>query len=250
MDRVIPQKLSGLFASAERTYMNPVLQRDDIKKDNTNKMGIYCWVNMTNGDIYVGRCASVTRGLYQRVSDYYQPAYLAHFRNENSLICQALQKYGMSAFALLILEYCETERDTVLREQYYLSELDTAYNVQKSAGHSLGMNAGVPQTEEHKKNAWDAQWGAKSVVHGPYDCPETTNLLAQQKNPITKYTPKTHITIQDVVYKDVFATFYSWRAAGNALNLPHSSLIKHVKNHVGRPYNGRYKITVRKTTEK
>lgn len=112
---------------------------------------------MVSGDIYVGRCASVTRGLYQRLSDYYQPAYISHPRNVNSKICTAMRKYGMEDFALLVLEYCETERDTVIREQHYLTVLDTAYNTQKSAGHSLGMNQGVPQTEQHKKNAWDAQ---------------------------------------------------------------------------------------------
>lgn len=44
----IPINLSN---KAIKTYLNPILQRPDILKDNKGKSGIYCWFNLVNGII-------------------------------------------------------------------------------------------------------------------------------------------------------------------------------------------------------
>lgn len=242
----IPQMLQNLFSKAVRVYMNPVEDRDLIRTDNVNKIGIYCWVNLHNNKLYVGRASGRHKQLYGRLQDYYQPAYLAHPRNATSLICRALLKYEMNSFALLILEYVNSPLQAILREEYYLNTLETHYNTKKSAGHSLGHGLGVPKTDKHKIAAWLAQWGSKPIIQGPYDCLETTKLIAQQLHGIPKINAQTIIEISDALYPDVYATFYSWRTAAQAISVEHSSLIKHVNNGVQRPYNGRYNIKVTK----
>ena len=244
----IPQSLSSLFSNAAQVFLNPAADRDVVLKATQGQLGIYCWVNMRNGKIYVGRGAGENKTLYGRIRDYYPPAYLAHPRNETSLICRALLKYGMSNFALLVLEFVDTSEMAIEREQYYLETLVTPYNTQKSAGHSLGHGLGVPHSPGRIESAWQSQWGDKVLVPGPRDCQQTTNLLQQQQSGIVKENARTAITIQDLIYLDVYATYYSWESAAAALLIKKGSLLKYFSRKTRRPYLGRYGFTVIKRT--
>lgn len=41
-NHTVPANLNSLFKSAVRVYMDPLGQREDIRKDNAGKYGIYC----------------------------------------------------------------------------------------------------------------------------------------------------------------------------------------------------------------
>lgn len=43
MKNNIPNHLTALFNSAVRVYMNPLGDREIIRKENAGKYGIYCW---------------------------------------------------------------------------------------------------------------------------------------------------------------------------------------------------------------
>jgi excinuclease UvrABC nuclease subunit len=55
----------------DRIYENSLLCKDDILKENRNKVGIYQWSNTINKKRYIGRSISLTR----RLLDYYNPNY-------------------------------------------------------------------------------------------------------------------------------------------------------------------------------
>lgn len=245
-EKDIPQELQSLFSSAAKVFLNPESERELVRLATQNTLGIYCWVNMVNGKIYVGRGAGNLKTLYGRLQDYYQPAYLVHPRNTTSLICKALLKWGMSNFALLVLEYVDSSEASIDREQYYLSTLHTPYNTQKSAGHSLGYGLNVKHSPERIEHSWQAQWGDKLLVSGPKDNPITIALLAQQQSGNVKTNPATTIHVADLLYPDVYATFYTWQSAADALGIKKQTLMKYFSRNTRRDYLGRYGLTLTK----
>lgn len=121
----------SIFGNALYKYDNPVDQRDQIRKDNINKSGVYAWINKINQKFYVG---SGTK-LYKRIADYYQPWYLS--ARPNLTVIKALNKYGMINFYLVILEH--TDKDSLIKcEQKWIDQLKSEYNISKLAGNTLG----------------------------------------------------------------------------------------------------------------
>jgi len=59
---------NSIFKHAIKVYNDPLDNRDLIYNDNKNKIGVYAWINNTNGKIYIGSGDP----LYVRLSDYYQ----------------------------------------------------------------------------------------------------------------------------------------------------------------------------------
>lgn len=85
----------------------------EVVKDNTNKAGVYRWINKVNGKCYVGSSAN----LGFRLKQYYSNKYLTRKKSVSS-ISSALIKYGHSNFILEILVHCgkiyNLEKGTVL----------------------------------------------------------------------------------------------------------------------------------------
>lgn len=77
------------------------------------------------------------------------------------LICKALLKYGYSGFKLEILEYCD-KKDTLVRENYYLTLLKPEYNVLQEGFSRLGTKHSL----ETRKKMSEAQKGEKSHMKG------------------------------------------------------------------------------------
>ena len=113
------------FKYAVKIYNNPLNQRNLIRKDNKDKVGIYSWINKINGKFYIGRSDS----LYVRISDYYQNWYILYHSNVN--IVKTLSKYGMKNFSLVILEYSNSE-NLVLCEQKWINFLKPEYNIRSA----------------------------------------------------------------------------------------------------------------------
>jgi len=110
-----------IFKYAIKIYKDPVNQRNLIRKDNHNKVGIYSWINNINGKFYIGSGSS----LYLRLSDYYQKWYLKS--RTNLYIVRSLSKYKMSNFTLVILKYTNTQ-NVISCERKFIHLLKPEYN--------------------------------------------------------------------------------------------------------------------------
>ena len=112
-------------------YENALLSKNHIFTDNSNKSGIYRWVNKLNNNTYVGSGLNLSK----RVGDYYKKSELN--RNPRP-IHAALLKYGYENFNIEILEYCRAD-ELVAREQYYLDLIKPEYNILTTAYSLLGF---------------------------------------------------------------------------------------------------------------
>ena len=86
-----------------KIYSNFKEDRQDIKKDQKDKTGVYCLVNLVNGNIYIGSSVN----LPVRMNNYLNNTYLKNRKNNNMPIVQAL--LGQENFAVLIVEYVNIE---------------------------------------------------------------------------------------------------------------------------------------------
>lgn len=111
-------------------------QKGEIFKENRGKSGIYRWVNLKNGNCYVGSGADLTK----RLALYYSDTTLrTSLKKYKSAIYSSMLKYGPSGHRLEILEYCEKVKAVILsREQYYIDLLKPQYNLLQTAGSPLG----------------------------------------------------------------------------------------------------------------
>lgn len=124
--------------SIEFIYTNLQIKelRKLINREIRNRPGIYCFVNATNGNTYVGSA----KNLRIRLKGHYLGT------RSNLILQKAISKYGISQFYFVVLEYCEIE-DLIKREQYYIDQLNPIYNILRIAGSSLGYQ----HTEEYKE---------------------------------------------------------------------------------------------------
>lgn len=110
----------SVLKTAIKVYETPVNDWENIKKDFKNKSGIYCWINKTNNKIYIGSASLLPK----RLSYYFQPAYINRI---DMLITKSLLKYGLTNFALAILEETANNKKEILdlRKREKISILST-----------------------------------------------------------------------------------------------------------------------------
>lgn len=130
--------LNKFLNSIEFIYTNLQIKelRKLINKEIRNRPGIYCFVNATNGNTYVGSA----KNLRIRLKGHYLGT------RSNLILQKAISKYGISQFYFVVLEYCEIE-DLINREQFYIDQLNPIYNILRVAGSSLGYQ----HTEVYKE---------------------------------------------------------------------------------------------------
>jgi len=146
-----------------KVYSNLKTDKDNLIKDHKKKVGVYCLVNLINGNFYVGSSHNIA----SRMQSYLSDSYLGHYKNKNMPITKALLKYGQINFAVLILEYVKMDLNVVakqdkkpelliaaasnrvtssssiknflsIRETYYIKHLLPYYNVLTIGYSSLG----------------------------------------------------------------------------------------------------------------
>ena len=154
-----------------KVYNNFKEDRDQLIKDQKEKTGVYCLVNLTNGHIYIGSSIN----LAVRMRNYLNTTFLKNKRNKNMPIIQALLKYGQDNFAVLIVEYVDVEI-LAIRETHYITQLLPYYNVLKQGYSSLGYK----HTEETKKMLTEL---AKNRVHSSSTKVLISRALVGQNNP-------------------------------------------------------------------
>lgn len=107
-------------------YHNLKEKRSLLFKENKNKPGIYCIVNISNGHNYIGSSIN----LANRMRNYLKISFLNKKRNINMPIVNALLKYGSYNFVVLIIEY--TDLDVIIiRETHLITKIQPYYNVFK-----------------------------------------------------------------------------------------------------------------------
>jgi len=108
--------------------------------------GVYLWINQSNGKMYVGSSID----LYSRISYYFA------LENVHGIIGQALLKYGLVSFVLVIFLIPEATGALVLSlEQSVLDNCVCAYNILPIAGSS----AGYKHSDEAKEKMATAKKG-------------------------------------------------------------------------------------------
>jgi len=115
--------------------------RLQLYKEQRNKTGVYCLVNLINGHTYIGSSTNIEG----RMKSYLNNSYIKSKQNCNMPITLALYKYGQEHFAVLIVEYIDIKNLTIL-ETNYITKLLPYYNVLKQDYSSLGYK----HTEETK----------------------------------------------------------------------------------------------------
>ena len=103
------------------SYNNAETKKLAIFTDNKGLEGIYRWVNLKNGKMYIGSSVNLVR----RLKSYYNINVLM---NGNMAIYKAILLHGHSEFSLDILEYCEPEN--VIDRENYLSRIIISYRKQ------------------------------------------------------------------------------------------------------------------------
>ena len=113
-----------------------LIDKEIILKEYSNISGIYLIHNNVNGKQYVGSGMD----LRIRLANYYFPSRLA----DNRYISRSILKYGHGSFSVIILDVLgkastTTKVDIISKEQHYIDLYKPVYNLNPTAGSSLGF---------------------------------------------------------------------------------------------------------------
>lgn len=143
----------------------------DVTRGLSNQSGIYLWHNTLNGDTYVGSAIN----LFNRTSDYGQPAYLNS--TTDSRILNSLRKSPIH-WDLCIIELL-VATDLIVRENYWISHLNPTLNLLQ-ARSSLGY--------KHKPEAIEKLRELSGVNNPNFNkthTPETKAIMSSLKSKTT-----------------------------------------------------------------
>lgn len=154
-----------------KVYNNFKENRLQFIKDQKDKTGVYCLVNLINGNIYIGSSINLS----VRMRNYLNTTFLKHKKNNNMPIIQALLKYKQDNFAVLILEYVDI-KNLIERETYYITHFLPYYNVLKQGYSSIGYK----HTEATKQMLSEL---AKNRIHSDKTKALISKALVGENNP-------------------------------------------------------------------
>lgn len=204
-----------------------VLNRNPIRELTKGSAGIYCWVNNLNGKCYVGKSVY----LYSRLSQYYQWAYITK-HIQSSLICRAIDKYGIDSFSLVILE--TNSMDLAQSEQDWINLLSPEYNSQqnvlvpfKGQDHIRPDRFGANNSFFNRKHSDAAK--------------ETIRLAALARLKSNK--PGLGFTIIDTLLSTT-TSYPSIRKGVEAMGWDQGYIMNRIKKGVSKPYLRRYLMKV------
>lgn len=122
---------------------------------NLNRSGIYGIKNKINGKIYIGSSSNIRLRWKNHRSSLKKQC------GANKYFQRAYNKYGLSSFEFLVIEFCDISV-LVEREQYFLDfyksyEKDFGYNASKTAE----SNQGFKHSEESREKIRKSKLGLK-----------------------------------------------------------------------------------------
>ena len=213
-----------------KIYNNFKEAKDQIKKDQKGKTGVYCLVNLINGHIYIGSSVN----LAVRMSNYLNTTYLKNRKNNNMPIIQALLKYGQENFAILIVEYVDIENLSV-RETFYITHFLPYYNVLKQGYSSLGYK----HTEATKKLLSEL---AQNKVHSEKTKSLISKALVGENNPFYNKSHSMDAKLRMIeansaypvyIYNSLnklLVIFPSVKTLAKLINSNHATIVSYIKN--------------------
>jgi hypothetical protein len=92
-----------------------------------NKSGVYGFINLINGKIYIGSGVNIYRRFLDHIAG----------RACNLLLQRAFKKYGLENFSFVVYEFCSYELSTIIEtENKYISSFsfEMLYNLTPAAG--------------------------------------------------------------------------------------------------------------------
>jgi group I intron endonuclease len=213
-----------------KVYKNFKEEKSQLKTDQKDKIGIYCLVNLINGNIYIG--SSVNIG--QRMTNYLNNPFLKNNKNKNMPIIQALLKYGQENFALLVVEYVYIENLSV-RETYYITQFLPYYNVLKEGYSSLGYK----HTEITKKMLRELALNRK---HSDKTKALISKALVGSNNPFFNKNHSTESKLRIIEAKSAYPVYIynsfkillvicpSVKTLAKLINTNHKTIVSFLKN--------------------
>jgi group I intron endonuclease len=165
--------------------------------------GIYKIINKINNKIYIGSALSINIRWQHHISE------LKYNRHPNRYLQRAWNKYGSENFKFEIIEIVNTEKDCIIREQFYLDTLLKAnindktfnklgYNIIRIAGSNLGRKS-TNETKQkisksligHKRNKGRIQSEETKIKIKDKKKDTTITKIISRKHqgniPVTKY---------------------------------------------------------------
>jgi group I intron endonuclease len=215
-----------LFSSTVpiKIYLNADLEKEKIILENKNKAGVYQFINLLTGNSYVGSSINLSR----RFGQYFNINYISSSVNRKSVINSSILKNGYSNFSLTILEYCEI-KDTINRENFYISVISPTMNILQVAGSSLGFK----HSEETKAKISLANTGEKNSMFGIYLTGEKNSMFGKTHSIETldkmSIAKGTAIYVYDTQGSLVY-TFSSARKAAEFFDCSYPTILKFAKN--------------------
>ena len=89
---------------------------------NLKISGIYCIINLKNGNRYIGSSKNIRQRLWSHRAE------LRHNKHENSHLQAAWNKYGEQNFDYYVIEVCDKDK-LLEREQEYINIMKPEYNI-------------------------------------------------------------------------------------------------------------------------
>ena len=224
-----------------KIYNNFKEAKDQIKKDQKGKTGVYCLVNLINGHIYIGSSVN----LAVRMSNYLNTTYLKNRKNNNMPIIQALLKYGQENFAVLIVEFVDIENLSV-RETFYITHFLPYYNVLKQGYSSLGYKH-TEATKQlfatpHPSVGSGSTELAKNKVHSDKTKALISKALVGENNPFYNKSHSMDAKLRKIEansaypvyiynsFKKLLVIFPSVKTLAKLINSNHSTIVSYIKN--------------------
>jgi group I intron endonuclease len=165
--------LTKVVAHIKPIKVYKTLQKDRLNlfKEQKEKTGVYCLVNLINGNTYSGSSVNMEHIM----KSYLNNSFLKSNKNSNMPITLALSKYMQEHFAVLIVECVNIENLTKV-ETYYIASLLPYYNVLKQGKSSLGYK----HTEDNKNFLSDL---AKNRIHSDKNKALISRAVIGENNP-------------------------------------------------------------------
>ena len=213
-----------------KVYNNFKENRLQLIKDQKDKTGVYCLVNLINGKIYIGSSVN----LAVRMRNYLNTTFLKNKKNNNMPIVTALLKYGQDNFAVLIVEYINIENLTV-RETHYITQLLPYYNVLKQGYSSIGYK----HTEATKQMLSEL---AKNKIHSDKTKALISRALVGENNPFYNKNHSIESKLRMIEansaysvyiynsFRKLLVIFPSVRTLAKLINSNDSTIINYIKN--------------------
>ena len=156
------------------------MQLRDINSD-FRFSGIYKWENTVNGKVYIGQ----SQDIFTRFKDYKKGKFNVHMAN-------AIEKYGMDAFNIEIVEKDVHLEKLDEREQFWMDfyqsyNRDFGYNILPSAGSFRGFR----HSEETKLRMSLNALGRTGLMLGRHHTPETRRKMSESHTNIPTGRPIT-----------------------------------------------------------